>query len=45
VYAPADLIAGAALWLVALAAMILVCSKSSGPYYGTEPAREESAQR
>jgi hypothetical protein len=36
-YARADLIAGAVLWLVALAALVLVFSKPSGPYYRQEP--------
>jgi hypothetical protein len=39
VYAPADLIAGAAQWLVALAAVALIFSRKSWPYYGHEPAR------
>lgn len=44
-YAPADVIAGAAIWLVALAAMVLICSTPSGPYYAPDPARQEPAQR
>jgi hypothetical protein len=40
VYAPADLAALTALWLVALASMVLIFSKASWPYY-----RQESAQR
>jgi hypothetical protein len=44
-YAPADLIAGGALWLVALTAMVLICGPSAGPYYGREAARPEPAQR
>jgi hypothetical protein len=39
-YARADLIAGTVLWLVALAAMVLIFSKQSNPYY-----RHEAAQR
>jgi hypothetical protein len=33
VYARADLIAGTVLWLVALAAVVLMFSKQSNPYY------------
>jgi hypothetical protein len=40
VYAPADLAALTALWLVALASILLIFSKASGPYY-----RQERAQR
>jgi hypothetical protein len=40
VYAPADLIAAAVLWLVGLAVMFLIFSKQSGPYYQPEPARQ-----
>jgi hypothetical protein len=39
VYARADLIAGTALWLVALAAAVLIFSKKSAPYYRSEPAQ------
>jgi len=39
-YARADLIAGTALWLVALAAVVLIFSKKSNQYY-----RHVSAQR
>jgi len=39
-YARADLIAGTVLWLVALAAVVLIFSKQSNQYY-----RHESAQR
>jgi hypothetical protein len=38
VYAPADLIAGSALCLVALAAVLLIFSKQSGEYYRQRPA-------
>lgn len=33
IYAPADLIAGVALWLVALATVALIFHKESGPHY------------
>jgi len=39
-YARADLIAGTVLWLIALAAVVLIFSKKSSHYY-----RHESAQR
>ena len=39
VYAPADLIAGAAQWLVALAAVALIFSRKSWSYYTHQPAR------
>lgn len=39
VYARADLIAGTVLWLVALAAVVLIFSKKSNPYYRREPAQ------
>ena len=39
VYARADLIVGLALWLVALAAVVLIFSKQSNPYYRREPAQ------
>lgn len=38
VYAPADLIAGMAIWLVGLAAVLLIYSEASGRYYFQEPA-------
>ena len=38
-YARADLIAGTVLWLVALAAAVLIFSKKSNPYYRREPAQ------
>jgi len=38
VYARANLIAGTVLWLVALAAVVLIFSKKSSPYYRQEPA-------
>ena len=37
-YAPADLIAGAATWLIALAAMLLIFTRQSNAYY-RQPAR------
>jgi hypothetical protein len=40
VYAPADLAALTALWLVALVSMVLIFSKASWPYY-----RQQSAHR
>lgn len=40
VYAPADLIAKAVVWLVGLAAMVLIFSKKASPYYQQEPARQ-----
>jgi hypothetical protein len=40
VYAPADLAALAVLWLLALAAVLLIFAKKSWPYY-----RREAAQR
>jgi hypothetical protein len=39
VYAPADLIACAVLWLVQLAVMVLLFNKKSAPYYRHEPAQ------
>jgi hypothetical protein len=39
-YAPADLIAAAVLWLVGLAAMVLIFSKTASPYYRQEPAQQ-----
>jgi hypothetical protein len=39
-YAPADLIATTVLWLVGLAAMVLIFSKTAGPYYQQEPAQQ-----
>ena len=36
-YAPADLIAGGVLWLVALAAVVLIFTTRSGIYYRHEP--------
>jgi uncharacterized membrane protein YfcA len=39
VYARADLIAGIVLWLVALAAVVLIFSRKSNPYYRQEPAQ------
>jgi len=35
----ADLIAGTVLWLVALAAAVLIFSKKSNPYYRREPVQ------
>jgi hypothetical protein len=37
-YAPADVIAGDALWLVALATVALIFNKESGPHYTQPPA-------
>ena len=39
-YAPADLIAATALWLVGLAAIVLIFSKTASPYYQQEPAQQ-----
>ena len=39
VYARADLLAGTALWLVALAAVVLLFSKQSNSYYRSGPAQ------
>jgi hypothetical protein len=39
VYARADLIVGTALWLVALAAVVLIFTKKSNPYYHPDPAQ------
>jgi hypothetical protein len=33
VYAPADLIAGAAIWLIALATMVLIFTRPSNTFY------------
>lgn len=38
-FAPADLIATTVLWLVGLAAVVLIFSKTASPYYRQEPAR------
>jgi len=38
-YARADLVAGTVLWLVALAAVVLIFSKKSNAYYRREPAQ------
>ncbi len=38
-YARADLTAGTVLWLVALAAVVLIFSKKSNSYYRPEPAQ------
>jgi hypothetical protein len=40
VYAPADLAALTALWLVALTSMVLIFSKASWPYYRQQPAQQ-----
>jgi hypothetical protein len=37
-YAPADLLAGGVLWLVALATVALIFNKQSGPHYTQPPA-------
>ena len=39
-YAPADLIAATVLWLVGLAAIVLIFSKTASPYYQQEPAQQ-----
>jgi hypothetical protein len=39
VYARADLIVATALWLVGLAAVVLIFTKQSNPYYRREPAQ------
>jgi hypothetical protein len=39
-YAPADLIATTVLWLVGLAAIVLIFSKTASPYYQREPAQQ-----
>jgi hypothetical protein len=38
-YAPADLTAGIVLWLVALAALLLIVNDRSAAHYGQKPAR------
>jgi hypothetical protein len=38
VYAPAELIATAVVWLVQLAVIVLIFGKTSAAYYGREPA-------
>jgi hypothetical protein len=42
-YAPADLAALTALWVVALASMVLIFSKASWPYYRQRPAQRMQA--
>jgi hypothetical protein len=37
VYAPADLIAGAVEWLIALAACVLLFTRTSGRFYHPRP--------
>jgi hypothetical protein len=39
-YAPADLIAATALWMVGLAAIVLIFRKTASPYYQQEPAQQ-----
>ncbi len=39
-YTWADLIAATVLWLVALAAMLLIFSETASPYYQQQPARQ-----
>ena len=39
-YAPADMIGTTVLWLVGLAAIMLIFSKTASPYYQQEPARQ-----
>jgi hypothetical protein len=43
VYAPADLAALTALWLVALASVVLIFSKASWPYYRQQPGERMRA--
>jgi hypothetical protein len=43
VYAPADLAALTALWLVALASVVLIFSKASWPYYRQQPGQRMPA--
>ncbi len=45
VYAPADLIAAAALWLVGLAAMLLIFGPRAGQYYRPPATRAAPARR
>lgn len=45
VYAPADLAALTAMWLVALASIVLIFSKASWPYYRQQPAERTGAAR
>jgi hypothetical protein len=45
VYAPADLVAGGAVWLAALAAIVLIFGKGAAAYYERQPARPEPAGR
>ena len=45
VYAPADLIAAAILWLVGLAAMTLIFGPRAGQFYRPAANRPEPAQR
>jgi len=45
VYAPADLIAAAALWLVGLAAMMLIFGPRAGQYYRPAATRAAPARR
>jgi hypothetical protein len=35
-----DLIAATVLWLVALVALLLICSQTASPYYQQEPAQQ-----
>jgi hypothetical protein len=45
VYAPADLVAGGVIWLVALAVMVLIFGKGAAAYYEHQPARPAPADR
>ena len=45
VYAPAELIATAALWLTELAAMVLIFTRASSQYYRHAPAQHWPADR
>jgi hypothetical protein len=42
VYAPADMVAGAAVWLIGLAAMVLIVTPASNRYYRPEAATAPS---
>jgi hypothetical protein len=44
-YAPADMVAGGVLWLVALTVMVLIFGKGTAAYYERQPARPEPAGR
>jgi hypothetical protein len=44
-YTWADMIAATVLWLVGLAAVLLIFSETASPYYQQEPARQEPARQ